>query len=677
MSVNLFFYGILIQVLSSVVPLAVRNENKYSAISHFGALTGSMLSMLGSAGMLFFQAPSVIQFAGSPFWGELSFRFDSLSLFFMLVIQLLSIPVILYSFKYQKPYIAEGRKIKLFVFSFLLLNVSLQMLTAANNAVLFLIFWELMALLSYINMTLESEKAEVQKGSFIYFVATHVATFFLYVFFLILHQKSGGSWNFSDFHIINDNPVQYYFLFALGFIGFGIKAGFMPFHFWLPKAHPIAPTYLSAFLSGVIIKLGIYGLFRVFEFLRPTDPNLGWIVLIISLISAVFGVWYALAQHDIKTLLAYHSIENIGIIGIGLGIGLLGMAYSNQSIVVLGFAGALFHTLNHAIFKSQLFIGSGIIYQNLHTRNIEKMGGIIHVAPWLSIFFLIGSVAISGIPPLNGFISEFIIYNSFFKTAGNLGNYFPIFMLLMTVGLALVGGLAVACFTKVNSIMFLGAPRSEIKKFKVSFLEYFSIGMLALLCVAIGLFPQPVINIITSVLQGMPVVNSYSTSSSYGHADLYVNSYSTIINAIPGLLPFTMIFVSLLVFAVIFYFIKRSFIVKSRVSKPWGCGYQHLTPRMQYTASSYADELNLIPSNILMIKKEMAVPENEIFPKTGHFHSHSSDYTEEKVVMPVYNKIKQIITKIVFLSKNDIRLYIAYILVALVIYLALAFLWKY
>lgn len=663
MSLYLFFYGILIQFISAVLPLPLTGEKKYSAVSHTGVLAGSIISAAGTILQLIYQPSVIIQFSSNPYWGMLNFRFDSLSIFFLLIIQLLSIPVIIYSYSYQKPYINAGKKAKFFILSFHLLLVSLQMLTVANHAVLFLIFWEMMALLSYINMVFESEKTEVQKGSFIYFVATHVATFFLYVFFLMLHSQT-GSWNFSDFHISGAATAQYYILFALGFIGFGIKAGFMPFHFWLPKAHPIAPTYLSAFLSGVIIKLGIYGIFRVFEFLRPQDPVLGWIVLSVSLISAIFGVWYALAQHDIKTLLAYHSIENIGIIGIGMGIGLLGMAYSNQAVVILGFAGALFHTLNHAIFKSQLFIGSGIIYQNLHTRNIEKMGGIIHLAPWLSIFFLIGSVAISGIPPLNGFISEFIIYNSFFKTAANFGNYYTIFMLIMTVGLALVGGLAVACFTKVNSIMFLGSSRSEKKPFNISFAEYFSIGSLALACIIIGVFPQPVLNLIISILQGMPLVSSYG------------NNYYAIVNSLPGLMPVSIIFISLVLFISVTFLLKKVLVRKSRVSKAWGCGYQHLTPRMQYTASSYADELNLIPANILMVKKESAVPE-EIFPAAGHFHSHSSDLAEEVVVRPVYSKIVNFISKVEFLSKNDIRLYIAFILIALAAYLAIAFFWKF
>ncbi|MGE5399273.1 MAG: proton-conducting transporter membrane subunit [Ignavibacteriales bacterium] len=665
MSLNLFLFGIIIQFLSAVLFLALKDEGKYSAFSHWGAIAGTAVGLSGTLGILASKMPVMIDLYENSLWGVFSLRFDYLALFFLIVIQLLSIPVLIYSMGYQKPYIASGRSVRLPVFSFIALIISLEMLTIANHAVLFLIFWELMALLSYINMIFENEKQEVQKGSFIYFVATHTATFILYVFFLLLHNKT-GSWNFSDYHLLNDGSVLYYTLFVLGFIGFGIKAGFMPFHFWLPKAHPVAPTYLSAFLSGVIIKLGIYGIFRTIEFLSPNDPVIGWAVVIISLISAIFGVWYALAQHDIKTLLAYHSIENIGIIGLGMGVGLLGISYNNQAIIVLGFGGALLHTLNHAIFKSQLFMGSGIIYQNLHTRDIEKMGGIVHYAPWLTAFFLIGSVAISGIPPLNGFISEFIIYSGLFRS-GSLAPYYTIFMLLVTVGLALVGGLAVACFTKVNSIMFLGLPRTEYKKFTVSALDYVSICIPALLCILIGLFPQPALSLVAGVINGMAI-----PANAAGNA-------ANASGVLPDFYPVTIIFVLLFILAGIFYGIKRLYSKRTagvRVSKPWGCGYQHLTPRMQYTASSYADELNSIPANILLIHKSVSAPQ-DIFPAKGYYHSHSEDYMERKVVEPVYKKIIKRINSIRFLSRNDIRTYVAYILLALIVYCIIGYFWKY
>ena len=377
------------------------------------------------------------------------FRADGLALFFLLVITAVAVPTIISAYTYLQHYLHKEASVRSFLTSFSLLLLSTQVVVFVNHSILFLVFWELMTLTAYLGMLLEKEKEEVQKGSFVYFATMHMATFILYIFFFLLHDHF-GSWLFSDYHLSLTTGTIFYLVCGFGFLGFGIKAGFMPMHFWLPWAHPIAPAPLSAFLSGVIIKTGIYGIFRVIEFCSPLPVWMGIAILVLSVFSAIFGVWYALAQHDIKKLLAYHSIENIGIIGIGIGLGVLGVTYSVQSLVWLGFGGALFHIFNHAIFKTLLFLGSGVICNNCHTRDIEKMGGIVHHASWFVALFLIGSIAISGIPPLNGFMSEFLIYKGFFNASASLGNYFPLLMLLLAVGLAFVGGLALVCFTKIN-----------------------------------------------------------------------------------------------------------------------------------------------------------------------------------------------------------------------------------
>jgi len=434
----------------------------------------------------------------------------------------------------------------------------------------------------------------------------------------------------------------------------------MPFHFWLPRAHPIAPTVFSAFLSGIIIKTGIYGILRTFQFLNPTPEWLGWLVLAVSMISAIFGVWYALAQHDIKKLLAYHSVENIGIIGIGIGIGFIGSAYHSLPIQVLGFGGALLHTLNHAIFKSLLFIGSGVISQNLGTRNIELMGGLVHRSKYFVMLFLIGSIAISGIPPLNGFISEFIIYNGFFITARELKNYYPLIMLLSAVGLAFVGGLAVACFTKINSIMFLGSERKEVKHFNVSFYEYLSLGMLALLCVVIGFYPQPFIGIVTKVLNnGFVPINS--------SAELLNINWSYI----------SLIF-GVILFGIVLVYLWKRVIQKKygrRTADAWGCGYENINPRVQYTASSFADELNEISKSVLVYHKNIK-PSKKIFPQKDSFESHSEDLVDNKFVLKGFRSFSSLISRIEFLSHTDIRYYITFILIILTVYSLIAFLWN-
>ena len=443
---DLFFYSLAIQLSALIAVALLRSNRAASAAVHLLLLAGLVSGFVSTLSALIFPADQPLSFNIYGVPPDL-FRFDALGLYFLAIVQLVAIPTTIYSYSSLKHYIDKGKSVKQLLAVYPILLVATQLTVVSNHSILFLVCWELMSTAAYLGMVFEKEKKDVQTGSFYYLVMNHVVVFILYVFFFLLHRHS-GSWLFSDFHVSPDTGSLFILLYVLALIAFGMKAGFMPFHFWLPRAHPIAPAVFSSFLSGIIIKTGIYGILRTFQFLNPTPEWLGWVVLAGSMISAIFGVWYALAQHDIKRLLAYHSVENIGIIGIGIGIGFIGSAYQSLPVQVLGFGGALLHTLNHAIFKSLLFIGSGVIYQNLGTRNIELMGGLARRGRFFAILFLVGSVAISGIPPFNGFISEFIIFNGFFTTARELKNYYPLLMLISTVGLAFVGGLAVACFTK-------------------------------------------------------------------------------------------------------------------------------------------------------------------------------------------------------------------------------------
>jgi hydrogenase-4 component B len=644
--------------LSAIIPASlIKDERKAFFASNIVLISGLVLGLISTL--------SSVLFSPEGFSGDNIFllnnwiRLDGLGLYFLFIIQLVAIPIAVYSFSYLPHYIDQRRPVRSFVSFFTIVMVSTQLVVIANQALFFLVSWEIMSVSACLGMMLEKEKEEVQKGSFYYFTATHVSAFILYIFFFLLHHAT-GSWFFSDYHDAASAGIIIPVLFILSFIGFGIKAGFMPFHFWLPKAHPIAPTVLSAFLSGIIIKTGIYGILRTFQFLNPIPEWCGWVVLSVSIISAIFGVWYALAQHDIKRLLAYHSVENIGIIGIGIGIGVIGAANNLPVLEVLGFGGALLHTLNHAIFKSLLFLGSGVIYRNMGTRNIELMGGIVHRAKYLALFFLIGSIAISGLPPFNGFISEFIIYTGFFRTARELQNYYPLLMLMFVVGLAFVGGLAVACFTKVNSIMFLGTERKEGKEFHTSVFDYISLGFLSFLCIGIGFYPQPSIGIVNKIIGG-------------GFAP--VNSTAALTNM--NWLNLSLIFSAIAAGAILLYLAKLGIQKKygHRKSAPWGCGYEKITPRMQYTASSFADELNTIPQSILGYSKEVSVSKG-VFPKLSKFESRSEDFVDNKIVLRGYGFLQKLISKIEFLSHTDIRYYIGFILIIITIYSFIAFIWE-
>ncbi|MHB9041107.1 MAG: proton-conducting transporter transmembrane domain-containing protein, partial [Melioribacteraceae bacterium] len=349
----LFIPAFVIQFLAIVPLIILRNEKKAFVTSNIILLVGLVLGLTSTLSSGLFSSMPLLSNGALLFNNWI--RLDGLGLYFLFIIQLVAIPTVIYNFSYLQHYIDQKRSIKSFVTFYIILLISTQFVVMANQAILFLVSWEVMSMSAYLGMLLEKEKEEVQKGSFYYFVASHLLVFILYIFFFLLHHQT-NSWFLSDYHLTNATTNLIPILFILSFIGFGIKAGFMPFHFWLPQAHPIAPTVLSAFLSGVIIKTGIYGILRTFQFLKPIPEWCGWLILVVSIFSAIFGVWYALAQHDIKRLLAYHSIENIGIIGIGIGIGFIGSANNLPLIEVLGFGGALLHTLNHAIFKSLLFL---------------------------------------------------------------------------------------------------------------------------------------------------------------------------------------------------------------------------------------------------------------------------------------------------------------------------------
>ncbi|WP_290664256.1 proton-conducting transporter membrane subunit [Ignavibacterium sp.] len=652
---NILFTLTLSIQLISLAFLFIKDQRKALFVSNAVLLVGLMLGLISTSASTLF---SFSDMSTESFFYNL-IRIDGLGSYFLFIIQLIAIPTTIYNVSYLQHYIDENRSVKSFLTFYFTLLISMQLIVIANHSILFLVSWEIMSISAYLAMILEKEKEEVQKGSFYYFAASHVLIFVLYIMFFLLHQQT-GSWFFSDYHLSFSGSAVIPIIFIFSIVGFGIKAGFIPFHFWLPQAHPVAPTVLSAFLSGVIIKAGIYGILRIYLFIKPVPEWTGWFILIISIISAIFGVWYALVQHDIKRLLAYHSIENIGIIGLGIGIGFIGSANNLPAVEVLGFGGALLHTLNHSIFKSLLFIGSGVVYQNLETRNIELMGGLVHRAKYIAVLFLIGSAAISGIPPFNGFISEFIIYSGFFKTANVLQSYYPILMLMFVVGLAFVGGLAVACFTKVNSIMFLGSERKEIKHFHTSVYDYISLGIFALLCIVIGFYPQPFIGIINKV-----IVNDFVP----GH------SSTALINI--DWIYFTFIF-SIIALGIIGLYMVKLRLEKRygrRISAAWGCGYENVNPRMQYTASSFANELNEIPRSVLVYHKKVKVSDNA-YPLKSKFESHSHDFVDTKIVLPSFQLLSAFVTKIKFLSQTDIRYYIGYILIIITIYSLIAILWS-
>ena len=410
---TLILTGTILLMLSGVPGLFCRRE------SHLADRMSALLSLAGILVVLVMivrslwlgQELSMVREWSLP-GGSLALALDPLAACFVLPLLVVSAAGTIYGLRYwpQQDHPANGRKLRLF---FGLISGAMILLLIARNGIMFLMAWEVMALSGFFLITTEDHKEEARRAGFVYLVATHTGTLALFAMFALLGQASGS----LDLPTAGTlSAANGTLIFLLGLFGFGMKAGLMPLHIWLPGAHAAAPSHASALLSGVMIKTGIYGLVRLTSLFAEIPPWWGWTILILGGVSGVMGVVLALAQHDIKRLLAYHSVENIGIIALGLGIALLGRSYNMPALVILGLSGSLLHVANHGLFKSLLFLSAGSVIHTVGSRDINHYGGLLKRQPWTGAMFLGGAVAISGLPPLNGFVSEWLIYLGAFQS---------------------------------------------------------------------------------------------------------------------------------------------------------------------------------------------------------------------------------------------------------------------
>jgi hydrogenase-4 component B len=588
---------------------------------------------------------------------------DRLSAFFILVMNLTVFTGFLYAKGYLEPYYQAKNSLRFSIhyFSYLWLYFSMILVVMIRDGLSFLIVWEIMALSSFLLVIFDAEERSIMKTGVNYLIQMHVGMFFI-VFAFLLINKATGQMSFDALRLYFSNhsnlPV-----FLLFFIGFGIKAGFIPLHTWLPQAHPAAPSHISGIMSGVMIKMGIYGIFRVLMSVQSDLWWIGIIILVVSLISGILGVMMAIVQHDLKRLLAYHSIENIGIIGIGIGLGVIGLATNNAALSLLGFSGGLLHVLNHSLFKSLLFFNAGSIYQAAHSRNIEQLGGLMKRMPHTAIFFLTGSLAICGLPPFNGFISEYLIYLGMFKSlsAANLDQ--SIIVLVSLTGLALIGGLAIFCFTKAFGIVFLGEPRSEnaanaceVKKIMI-YPQYIILAFILLIGLASIYFVRPVFK---------TIANSFAIADVSSVTGPSISNL-TQISILSGI--FVLIIIGLLVY--------RHFHLKTRrveTGPTWGCGYTAASSKLQYTATSYADNYVKL-ANPLLHSKTVTTDfrEDEIFPKKRLFESHSQDSFKEYLIDKPVSLLLYLLKKIAVMQTGQIQHYILYLFVYMLVLFLLSY----
>jgi hydrogenase-4 component B len=441
-------------------------------------------------------------------------RLDPLSAYFNLALALLAFAVSLYSFGYLRP--MEGRRnLGVLGFFYNLLLLSLTLVFTASSAFSFLVAWEVMALSAYCTVSFEHEKEEARRAGVLFLVMSHAGTGLLLIAFLLLASFT-GSLDFASFHLLGSSlpPLEQGAIFLLFFLGFGVKAGIVPLHVWLPEAHPVAPSNISALMSGIVIKTGIYGMARVFfDFYGTTPLWAGTLVLIVGVVTALVGVLYALVEHDLKRLLAYHSIENVGIIVMGFGAALMFRTLGHPNLAAIALVAGLYHTLNHTIFKGLLFLGAGSVLNSTKTRNMEEMGGLIRRMPVTALCFLVGAVAISGLPPLNGFVSEWLTYQALLAGFGTTQSLTRVMFPVAGSLLALTAALAAVCFVKAFGIPFLALPRSEAaaNAQEAGLSMRLGMGMLAVLCVVLGVGASwflPVFDPIAEQAMGAPISSS-------------------------------------------------------------------------------------------------------------------------------------------------------------------------
>jgi len=575
---------------------------------------------------------------------------DPLAALFLLPIFLISACGALYALRYRP---ARGGYDRIMSSMYALLAGSMAVIVLAGDSLLFLIAWEGMALSCYLLLIADHRQREVRDAGTLYLIATHTGTLVLIALFALLYQRTGSFVLPASGSLSAVGPASAT-IFLLALLGFGTKAGLMPLHVWLPSAHANAPSHASAIMSGVILKMGIYGIVRTVTLFDSPPLWWGLTLLALGIVSALAGVAFALGQHDLKRLLAYHSIENIGIICMGLGVGLCGLSLGRPGIALLGLAGGLLHVLNHAIFKALLFLGAGAVIHVSASRELDRMGGLVRVMPRTGLFFLVGAVAICGLPPLNGFVSELLVYLGLFRQVMGESGSAAVLAALAIPALAVVGGLAVACFVKVFGVVFLGSARQPLADdaHEPGWPMLLPMGLLALLCLLIGLAPVALAPLLEAAVSWHPLLQQESLR-------------------LAGAAPLnwlTLMGLALLGLVLLLALVYRSRLRSSRctAADTWGCGYPAPTPRMQYSASSFADGLvGLLAPLLRPYGHRPSLPQQELAPDRSRFSSHVPEVVLELWLLPFLRHLEQYSSFLRQLQHGQLHLYLLYIFATL------------
>ena len=591
---------------------------------------------------------------------------DPLSLFFLLVISLVAVPSGIYSLGYLKGQY-PARKIILGWVLFLVFILSMAFVVTVNNAFIFLVFWEIMSLVSYFLVIFDTDHEKSVQAGVIYIIMTHIGTAFITVAFFLMF-KYAHSFDFTAIKLaaVTMPAGVKNIIFILLLLGFGTKAGIVPLHIWLPYAHPQAPSHISSLMSGVMIKTAVYGLLRYVVFIIGID-SIWWakLVLVLAMLSCLVGIMYALIENDLKKLLAYSSVENMGIILLGVGAAMFFIKMNIPDLAVLALAAGLYHLINHAVFKGLLFLCAGSVYKATGTRDIEKLGGLIKLMPVTAVCFLIGSLAISAMPPLNGFISEWLILQSFFLGALNTVGGNRIFMGLCASVLALTGGLAAACFVKAFGVTMLALPRSQRAKDARESSASMRLSMIAMSVFAgiLGLAAPVVLRYLITVsgfvtgiqVEGMNfTLNNFVITVPYANQVYLSSSYIGLVLAS----------VFLIVLAVSYFKFGKP---KVSVGKTWDCGYYKLTSRNEYTATAFSKPFRIAFNFFLLpYKRTQKIRDSFYHVKSFKYEVFTTSIFKHYIYEPLLRLIFGMARLTRKIQPGSIHVYIAYIFITIV-----------
>ncbi|MGA8159727.1 MAG: hydrogenase 4 subunit B [Acidobacteriaceae bacterium] len=576
------------------------------------------------------------------------FRLDALSGFFLMILGVAGAGISIFAAGYFRR--GEGTAPALLGLQYHVFLASMAVVILADDAYLFMVAWETMALSSYFLVTSQHRIPEIRRAGFLYLLMAHVGAICILLGFGVMQ---GGSWQFTFDAMRGASLAPFWatVAFTLALLGFGAKAGLVPLHVWLPEAHPAAPSPVSAMMSGLMLKTAIYGMLRItFDLLHVQFWQWGAAMLALGLFSALFGAIFAAVQTDMKRLLAYSSIENVGLIFTGVGLAVLFDASHMPLLAALALAAALIHALNHALFKSLLFLATGSVLHATRQRSLGKLGGLIRRMPWVAVLALIGTLAIAGLPPLNGFVSEWLLLQSFLFTPGLPQAFLNMLVPLGAAVLALTVALAAYVMVKFYGVIFLGQPRepSLVDAHDANWLERFGLGWLAAGCVFIGILPQFALRAagaVTGKLVGQTVTPG-ATFWRIAPIAPEQASYSGLIflAGIVAVIGITYLLVRLLAHG------------RMRRTAAWDCGYPWQTPRMQDTAEGFGQPIRHMFETFFRMERDLPSPSDS----APRYRIHIEDRFWGWLYEPIARGVQRTAEAVSILQGGRLSIYLLY-----------------